>query len=69
MYQKRQSDQATTIHFRTHRVGTVNGQYFFATREGTLEGPFLTRQAAQQGADGYVDRLLTRQQAQPARQS
>ncbi len=31
-------------HFRSERVSVVNGQFFFTTREGTLEGPFFSRE-------------------------
>ncbi|MNZ91365.1 hypothetical protein D3C78_1103470 [compost metagenome] len=53
MYGKRQYDPAPATYYRTDRISTVNGQYFFATREGTLEGPFFTRFDAQQGASRY----------------
>lgn len=54
MYVKRRSDPAYAIRYRAERIGTINGEYFFATREGTLEGPFPSRDAAEQGAAGYV---------------
>ncbi|MCM2331551.1 hypothetical protein SAMN05216229_11080 [Geopseudomonas sagittaria] len=57
MFGKRQHDEAPDTHYRTDRISTVNGQYFFATREGTLEGPFFTRFDAQQAATRYVGDL------------
>jgi hypothetical protein len=54
MIGKRQQDMAPGSYYRTDRVSTVNGQYFFSTREGTLEGPFFTRVDAQQAASRYV---------------
>lgn len=57
MFGKRQHDEAPDTHYRTDRISTVNGQYFFATREGTLEGPFFTRFDAQQAATRYVTHM------------
>lgn len=54
MIGKRQQDMAPGSYYRTDRISTVNGQYFFSTREGTLEGPFFTRVDAQQAATRYV---------------
>lgn len=54
MIGKRQQDMAPGSYYRTDRISAVNGQYFFATREGTLEGPFFTRVDAQQAANRYV---------------
>lgn len=54
MFGKRHNDPAPATHYRTDRISTVNGQYFFATREGTLEGPFFTRFDAQLAADRYA---------------
>lgn len=72
MFVKRQHDSAPATHYRSDRISTVAGQYFFATREGTLEGPFFTRFDAQQAANRYVDAVSTRaadQPPQPARRS
>lgn len=41
--------------FRADRVSVVNGQYFFATREGTLEGPYRTRLQALAAVQQYID--------------
>ncbi|MCC6076203.1 DUF6316 family protein [Pseudomonas sp. GCM10022188] len=64
MFVKRQNDSAPATHYRSDRINTVDGQYFFATREGTLEGPFFTRFDAQEAANRYVDNLMSL--AQPA---
>lgn len=58
MFVKRQHDPALATHYRSDRISTVGGQYFFATREGTLEGPFFTRFDAQQAANRYVNNLI-----------
>lgn len=59
MFVKRQLDSAPATHYRSDRVSTVGGQYFFATREGTLEGPYFTRFDAQQAASRYVNNLIS----------
>ena len=43
MFGQRNIDHAAGTHYRSDRVSAVNGQYFFSTREGTLEGPYFTR--------------------------
>ena len=55
MYAKRRQDPTPTTRFRSERICTVNGQLFFATRENTLEGPFFTREAAEQAIDRYLE--------------
>lgn len=39
MLGKRSTDPTPATRFRSDRISSVNGQYFFSTREGTLEGP------------------------------
>lgn len=34
-------------YFRSDRISMANGKYFFTTREGTLEGPFASREEAE----------------------
>lgn len=43
MLGKRSTDPTPATRFRSDRISSVNGQYFFSTREGTLEGPYFTR--------------------------
>ncbi|HHX6783621.1 TPA: DUF6316 family protein, partial [Pseudomonas aeruginosa] len=38
MLGKRSTDPTPATRFRSDRISSVNGQYFFSTREGTLEG-------------------------------
>jgi hypothetical protein len=61
MFGKRNDDPGATTHFRSERVSVVNGQFFFTTREGTLEGPFFSREEALNQIDRYVERLQTSQ--------
>ena len=44
-------------HYRSSRLSTVNGQFFFATREGTLEGPYSSRPEAEYAITGYIERM------------
>jgi hypothetical protein len=68
MFGKRQCDPAPATYYRTDRISTVNGQYFFATREGTLEGPFFTRFDAQRAASHYALSASERPAGQAPRQ-
>ncbi|HEX8595263.1 MAG TPA: DUF6316 family protein [Pseudomonas sp.] len=57
MFGKREQDPAPTVHYRSDRVTRVNGEYFFSTRENTLEGPYPSRTAAERETDAYVQRM------------
>jgi len=57
MYGQRKVDPAPGTHYRSERVSAINGQYFFATREGTLEGPFFTRVDAELQIERYIQRM------------
>lgn len=57
MFGQRTIDPSPGTHYRSDRVSAVNGQYFFATREGTLEGPFFTRIDAEREIDSYIHRV------------
>lgn len=57
MFGQRKVDPSPGTHYRSERVSAVNGQYFFSTREGTLEGPFFTRIDAIHGIDIYIHRM------------
>lgn len=42
-------------HFvRTARLQESGGKWYYATREGTIEGPFGTRDLAVQSLSGYI---------------
>jgi len=58
MYGQRHIDPSPATHYRSERVSAVNGQYFFATREGTLEGPFFTRVDAEREIAFYIRRMV-----------
>lgn len=56
MQTQRATDSAAQTYFRCERISAINGQFFFATREGTLEGPYFSRDNAEQGAAAYIER-------------
>ncbi|WP_324733997.1 DUF6316 family protein [Pseudomonas paeninsulae] len=58
MFGQRTIDPSPGTHYRSERVTAVNGQYFFSTREGTLEGPYFTRIDAERDIGFYIDRVL-----------
>jgi len=44
-----------STHFRSARVECLNGQWYFAVREGSkLVGPFLSQKEAQTAANSYA---------------
>lgn len=57
MFGKRAQDSTEATHFRSGRVTTINGLFFFSTRENTLEGPFFTRTDAERETQLYVNRM------------
>lgn len=57
MFGKRAQDSTDATHFRSSRVTTINGLFFFSTRENTLEGPFFTRTDAERETQLYVKRM------------
>lgn len=44
--------------FRGDRFSTMNGQWFFMTREGHDVGPFSTREKAEYGLSLFIDRIV-----------
>lgn len=57
MFGQRNIDPSPSTHYRSERVSAVNGQYFFSTREGTLEGPYFTRVDAEREIAFYIRRM------------
>ena len=58
MFGQRRIDPSPGTHYRCERVSAVNGQYFFSTREGGLEGPFFTRVDTEREITSYIRRML-----------
>lgn len=54
----RATDAEQTRHYRSDRISTINGQFFFSTREGTLEGPYFSRSDAERQVDNYIHRMV-----------
>lgn len=50
----RSSDAEDKTRFRSDRITCENGRFFFNTREGTLEGPYLSREQAEVAAALYI---------------
>jgi hypothetical protein len=57
MFGQRHIDHNPGTHYRSERVSAVNGQYFFSTREGTLEGPYFNRTDAEREIAFYIRRM------------
>ena len=57
MLVRRAIDSAVATRYRSKRVSSVNGQYFFSTREGTYEGPFFTLDDADREIAYYIRRM------------
>jgi hypothetical protein len=47
MDEKRAGEDPKKRHFRADRFSVSNGKYYYSTREGTLEGPFDSREEAE----------------------
>lgn len=58
MLGQRSIDPQQGNHYRSDRICAVNGQYFFSTREGTLEGPYFTRVDAEHQINRYIQRMI-----------
>ena len=56
----RQGEDQKTF-FRSDRFFTEGGQWYFSTRENTIEGPFSNREEAEQELMLYVRRLEERE--------
>ncbi len=56
MLGQRKVDETPANHYRSERISMVNGRYFFSTREGTLEGPFFSKQDAEREVTRYLGR-------------
>ena len=50
----RKDDLGRKTYFRTKRLYQENGQWYFFTREGTMEGPFQDKVHALKMLDNYI---------------
>lgn len=51
---RRENDQGATSYYRSDRFFEEGGSWFFATREGTIEGPFVDKYEAEDQLNKYV---------------
>jgi hypothetical protein len=52
---KRKDDRpGTNIWFRSDRMINESGQWYFTTREGTIEGPYINELQASQALETYI---------------
>lgn len=54
--ERRAGDETPKKHFRADRFSVSNGKFYFSSREGTLEGPFESRQEAERELAVYIRR-------------
>lgn len=50
----RKNDLKVAAHFRAHRIHTINGEWYFLTREGQNIGPFPTKKEAESGLTEFL---------------
>ncbi len=53
MAEKRSNDPSPRAHFRSERMFMDGGEWYFHTREGTIEGPFPDMVKARNRLDSY----------------
>lgn len=53
MFDQRRTDSEACTQFRTSRLVQNGGQWFFFTREGTMEGPFGFQHEAEERLEIY----------------
>ena len=51
----RKDEKGRALTYRTQRLFTVAHEWFFSTREGVDQGPFLSRQVAELAVEIYID--------------
>lgn len=54
MATRRENDSGGTSYYRSDRFFHEAGGWFFATREGTIEGPFEDKYEAEERLNKYV---------------
>ena len=55
MQSHRDHDLVNRTYFRTDRMVLQNGQWYFTTREGLMQGPFATKAEAERELNEYID--------------
>jgi hypothetical protein len=54
MPKKRKKDPQTGTHFRSERIVKESDKWYFTTREGTIQGPYPTRENCESELEEYV---------------
>ena len=54
---KRRDDLKLQTHFRSDRFFGHNGNWFFYTREATIEGPYASEKDAREQCKAYIKRV------------
>ena len=49
-----------SLYFRSDRISVINNQFYFSTREGTMEGPYRTKEEALWEIEAYIRRMTTK---------
>ncbi len=57
---KRKDDLKTQTRFRSDRIFEHNSEWFFYTREGTIEGPFKQQLEASHHVKIYIEMMASR---------
>jgi len=60
----RKDEKGRALTYRTQRLFSVAHEWFFSTREGVDQGPFLSRQVAELAIEIYIDSIEAQTQAQ-----
>ena len=60
MTDKRKDDSEERTWFRTKRLFQEQGLWYFHTREGTLEGPFASKEQAESRVEFYIKTMSSR---------
>jgi hypothetical protein len=59
MEAKRKDDQETRARFRSERVVKDGDEWYFCTREGTIQGPFVDEWEANYQLQKYIDIMMS----------
>jgi len=46
------------VSFRSSRLFSVGNMWYFSTREGSQQGPFLSRQVAEMAVKNYIKQFI-----------
>ena len=59
MEEKREDDLERQTRFRSDRMFMHNGEWYFCTREGTIQGPFVDQFEANYKLKIYIDTMAS----------